>query len=153
MWRRRRAPGVPLPWRLRAERDPAHVLPIWEHDIYALMQVVAKKALREFWLRHPRSKTPLSVWHATVERVCWGGPGDIKTMFGTTVDFIGDNRVIFDIGGNKYRLIVRVSYKYQRVLIKFVGTHEEYDRIDPDTVSWISGRSRQRTTTSGRSPK
>lgn len=122
---------------------PGHLLPIWEHDIYALMQVVAKKALREFWLRHPRSKTPLSVWHATVEKARWGGPGDIKTMFGTTVDFIGDNRVIFDIGGNKYRLIVRVSYKYQRVLIKFVGK----------TVSWISGRSKPRTTTSGRSPK
>jgi mRNA interferase HigB len=117
------------------------------------MQVVAKKALRLFWLRYPRSKTPLSVWHATVEKARWSGPNDIKAMFGTTVDFLSDNRVIFDIGGNKYRLIIRVSYKYQRVLIKFIGTHDEYDKIDPETVSWISGRSKPKKTTSGRSPK
>ena len=55
-------------------------------------------------------------------------------MFGTTVDFVGDNRVIFDIGGNRYRLIVHVAYRFQRVLIKFVGTHQEYDRIDPEKV-------------------
>ena len=51
-----------------------------------------------------------------------------------SADFVGDNRVIFDIGGNKYRLVVHVAYKYHRVLIKFVGTHSEYDRIDPETV-------------------
>ena len=56
-------------------------------------------------------------------------------MFGANVDFVGDNRVIFDIGGNKYRLIVRVAYDpYYRVMIKFVGTHDEYDKIDPEAV-------------------
>jgi mRNA interferase HigB len=55
-------------------------------------------------------------------------------MFGSTVDFVGDNRVIFDVGGNKYRLVVHVAYPFKRVLIKFVGTHKEYDRIDPETV-------------------
>ena len=64
----------------------------------------------------------------------WTGPADIKAAFGTTVDFIGDNRVIFDIGGNKYRLVAHVAYKFHRVLIKFVGTHKEYDKIDPETV-------------------
>ena len=59
----------------------------------------------------------------------WAGPADVKRQFGTTVDFVGDNRVIFDVGGNKYRLIVHVSYTFGRVLIKF-GTHAEYDRID-----------------------
>lgn len=52
-------------------------------------------------------------------------------MFGTTVDFIGDNRVIFDIGGNKYRLVVRIAYRYKSCQIKFVGTHKEYDAVDP----------------------
>ena len=61
------------------------------------------------------------------------GPADVKAMFGTTVDFIGDNRIIFDIGGNKYRLIVRVAYPFKRLMIKFVG-HAEYDRINPETV-------------------
>ena len=58
----------------------------------------------------------------------------MKELFGTTVDFVHDNRLIFDIGGNKYRLVVHVAYGFNRVLIKFVGTHKEYDRIDPGTV-------------------
>lgn len=55
-------------------------------------------------------------------------------MFGASVDFVADNRIIFDISGNKYRLIVHVAYPFRRVLIKFVGTHAEYDKIDPETV-------------------
>ena len=55
-------------------------------------------------------------------------------MFGSNVDFVGDNRVIFDIGGNKFRLVVRFAYLHQRAYIKFVGTHADYDRIDPETV-------------------
>ncbi len=74
------------------------------------------------------------MWHATVIKAQWSGPADIKRMFGANVDFVGDNRVIFDIGGNKYRLIVHVAYGYKRVLVKFVGTHAEYDRIDPETI-------------------
>jgi mRNA interferase HigB len=98
------------------------------------MQIIAKSTLRAFWERHPQARTSLSVWYSTVSRVEWTGPSDIKTMFGANVDFVGDNRIIFDIGGNKYRLIVHVAYRYRRVLIKFVGTHAEYDRIDPETV-------------------
>jgi mRNA interferase HigB len=64
----------------------------------------------------------------------WSGPQEVKDGFGTTVDFVSDNRIIFDIGGNKYRLIVHVAYRFKRVLIKFVGTHEEYNRINPETV-------------------
>ena len=54
-------------------------------------------------------------------------------MFGSA-DFVAGNRVIFDIGGNRYRLVVHVSYTFQRVLVKFIGTHAEYDKIDPETV-------------------
>ena len=90
--------------------------------------------LRAFWERHPQARIPLSTWHSLVSGVEWNGLADIKAMFGSNVDFVGDNRVIFDIGGNKYRLIVHVAYSYRRVLIKFVGTHAEYDRIDPETV-------------------
>jgi mRNA interferase HigB len=63
-------------------------------------------------------------------------PAQIKQQFGSTVDFVGDNRVIFDPGGNKYRLVVHVSYAFGCVLVKFIGAHSEYDRIDPETVSW-----------------
>jgi mRNA interferase HigB len=65
----------------------------------------------------------------------WKTTNELKKAFGANVDFVGDNRVIFDIGGNKYRLVARVVYDpFYRVMIKFVGTHDEYDKIDPETV-------------------
>ena len=64
----------------------------------------------------------------------WDSPADLKKAFGINVDFLGDNRAVFDIGGNKYRLVVRFAYKFKSALIKFVGTHAEYDRIDAETV-------------------
>lgn len=98
------------------------------------MEVVSKRTLREFWRKHSSAEGPLKVWHAQAVRAEWRGPADVKSQFGTTVDFISDNRVIFDIGGNKYRLIVHVSYRYKRLLVKFIGTHKDYDKIDPETV-------------------
>lgn len=100
------------------------------------MQVIARRTLRRFWERHPQAEGPLKVWFAVVTTAGWTGPADLKRQFGTSVDFVSDNRVIFDIGGNKYRLVAHVSYEFARLLVKFVGTHAEYDRIDPDTVSW-----------------
>ena len=98
------------------------------------MQVIAKRTLKLFWQIHPQAEVPLRTWHAIADKAEWVSPTDIKAQFGNSVDFIGDNRVIFDIGGNKYRLIVHVAYRYRRILIKFIGTHAEYDRIDPETV-------------------
>jgi mRNA interferase HigB len=98
------------------------------------MQVIAKRTLRLFWEANPQVKGPLTAWHKLVSTATWTQPADVKTMFGTKVDFVGDNRIIFDIGGNKYRLVVHVAYKFKAVLIKFVGTHDEYDKIDPETV-------------------
>ena len=98
------------------------------------MQVIAKRTLRLFWQRHRQAEGPLRAWHAAVSKSKWNGPSDVKKAFGTTVDFVGGNRLVFDIGGNKYRLVVHVAYRFKRVLIKFVGTHKEYDRIDPEAV-------------------
>lgn len=98
------------------------------------MQIMARRTLKEFWDRHPQAEAPLEAWYAQVKSASWQSPADIKREFGATVDFIADNRVIFDIGGNKYRLIVHVAYRFKRVLVKFVGTHKDYDRIDPETV-------------------
>ncbi len=100
------------------------------------MQVIARRTLRQFWERHPQAERPIRAWFAVVSKAHWTGPADVKRQFGTTVDFVGDSRVIFDLGGNKYRLIVHVSYTFGRGLVKFVGTHAEYDRIDPETVTW-----------------
>lgn len=99
------------------------------------MQIIARRTLREFWEKHPHAETPLRTWYKIVSEAAWKTPAEIKTAFGANVDFVGDSRAIFDIGGNKYRLIVRVAYDpFYRVLIKFVGTHEEYDEIDPEIV-------------------
>ena len=98
------------------------------------MQIIAKRTLIEFWARHPDAERPLRAWYGLVDKALWTGPADVKAMFGTTVDFVADNRVVFDIGGNKYRLVIHVAYSYRRALIKFVGTHAAYDRINVETV-------------------
>lgn len=100
------------------------------------MQVIARRTLREFWALHPQAERPVRAWFAAVSKARWSGPSDVKRQFGASVDFVADNRVIFDLGGNKYRLIVHVSYTFGRVLVKFLGTHADYDRIDPETVRW-----------------
>lgn len=97
------------------------------------MNVVARRTLVEFWRRRPTAQGPLSAWFEIARAAEWRTPNDIKAQF-NSADFVGDNRVIFDVGGNKYRIVVRVSYRFKQVLIKFVGTHAEYDRIDPETV-------------------
>lgn len=99
-----------------------------------LMQVMARRTLREFWEREPHAEMPLRVWYAITDKANWAGPSDITAQFSANVDFVGDNHVIFDIGGNTCRLIVHLACAYQRALIKFVGTHKEYDRIDAETV-------------------
>jgi len=96
--------------------------------------VIARKVLKAFWEQHQHAEAPLSTWYQIVSRGDWSSPADLKTAFGGNVDFVGDNRAIFDIGGNKYRVIVHFAYRYKTGLIKFVGTHEEYDRIDAETV-------------------
>lgn len=98
------------------------------------MQIIAKRALREFWNKHPKARAPLEAWYQIVSKADWTSPAEIKAAFGSNVDFVADNRVIFDIGGNRFRLIVHVAYAFKRVLIKFVGTHGEYDRINAELV-------------------
>lgn len=98
------------------------------------MQVIAKRTLREFWLRHPPAEAPLKLWYARATRARWARPSDLRTQFGATVDFVAGNRAIFDIGGNKFRLVVKIDYIVGLVLIRFVGTHAAYDRIDAKTV-------------------
>lgn len=98
------------------------------------MRVIAKKRLREFWIAHAAARTPLQSWWSIASHADWKTPQDIKDTFGNSVDFVADNRVIFDIGGNNYRLIVHFKYEKQVAFIKFIGTHAEYDKIDAETV-------------------
>ena len=97
------------------------------------MQIIALRTLQLFWRERPDAEKPLRTWYGIVAQASWNQPADVKEHFGAAVDFVADNRLIFNIGGNKYRLIVRVAYEFKAVQIKFVGTDSEYDKIDPVT--------------------
>jgi mRNA interferase HigB len=93
------------------------------------MHVISKKVLREFWKENPDSEQPLKAWHAEASRAKWETPADIKEKYGSAT-ILKKGRVVFNIGGNKYRLIVRINYESQTVFIRFIGTHKQYDAID-----------------------
>lgn len=97
------------------------------------MNIVTRRRLQAFWTLHPKAKAPLTAWYALARAAEWRGPQDIKDQF-RSADFVTDNRVIFNIGGGTYRLVVRVSYRFKQVLVKFVGTHKDYGGIDPATI-------------------
>ena len=97
------------------------------------MRIISKKALREFWERHPDAKEPLLAWYREVKRANWDTPAGLKEMYGNA-SLVGDNRVIFNIRGNNYRLVVKINYPHRVVYIRFVGTHAEYDAIDAKEV-------------------
>ncbi|CAN7439970.1 type II toxin-antitoxin system HigB family toxin [Phenylobacterium sp. LjRoot164] len=97
------------------------------------MNVVALRTLQAFWARHPNAKGPLTTWYKLARAAEWSTPHDVRETFGSA-DFLTDNRVVFDVGGNNYRLVARISYPFKQVLVKFVGTHAEYDRIDATSV-------------------
>ncbi len=97
------------------------------------MHIISRKALREFSVRHPQARHPLDHWFKLASRSEWHTPADIKRLF-RSADILTGNRVVFNIGGNDFRLVVKVEYRFQTVFIRFVGTHAEYDRIDATTI-------------------
>jgi len=97
------------------------------------LRVIAKKILREFWERYPDSEEQLKSWFQEAEKGVWPNPNFVKNEFPKS-RLIPKNRVIFNIRGNHYRLVVRINYKYQMVYIRFIGTHPEYDKIDPTKI-------------------
>jgi mRNA interferase HigB len=97
------------------------------------MRVIAKSTLREFWKVHPDAEIPLKTWHKILEKADWKNTHDIKAVF-TDASIIGHNRVVFNIKGNKYRIVVYLVFLTGKVFIRFVGTHSEYDKIDVKTI-------------------
>ena len=97
------------------------------------MRIIAKKALREFWERQPAANGPLLAWYREVEHEDWATPADVKAKYGSA-SIIGSERVVFNIKGNDYRLVVRINYAYRIVYVRFVGTHADYDRVDVKEV-------------------
>jgi mRNA interferase HigB len=93
------------------------------------MRIIAKKTLRDFWERYPDAEQPLTVWFHDAKQAHWQTPNDIRQRY-VNASIIGNNRVVFNIKGNTYRLIVAINYSFGIVYIRFIGTHKEYDRID-----------------------
>jgi mRNA interferase HigB len=93
------------------------------------MRIISRKRLRTFWTKHADAEGPLKAWFAHASRALWRKMADIKTDF-ATASIIDDERVVFNIGGNKYRLLVKIWFPGKSVWIKFAGTHRQYDKID-----------------------
>lgn len=97
------------------------------------MRILAKKALREFWERYPQAKDPLLAWYREVENEDWTQPKQVKEKY-RSASFVKGNRVVFNIKGNDYRLVVRINYPWRIVYVRFVGTHAKYDTVDVEKV-------------------
>ena len=97
------------------------------------MRVIAVSALRAFWERHPDAEQPLKAWYEEATNATWAQPADIKARY-RSASVLKTRRVVFNVKGNDYRLIVAIAYKLQIVYVKFVGTHQEYDAVDAQTI-------------------
>ena len=97
------------------------------------MRIIAKRALPEFWGLHPNAEGPLLAWYREVQKEDWDTPAKVKAKY-RSASVIGDNRVVFNIKGSDYRLVVKINYPHRVVYIRFVGTHAEYDGIDAEEV-------------------
>jgi mRNA interferase HigB len=97
------------------------------------LKVIAKKVLREYWVKHPDSEQQLKSWYQEAEDAEWKSPRDIKRDY-PSASILAGNRVVFNIKGNHYRLIVKINYDYGMIWIRFIGTHSAYDKIDAQTI-------------------
>lgn len=97
------------------------------------MRVIAVSTLRAFWDLHPDAEQPLKAWFEEASAAQWTQPADIKAQY-RHASVLKNRRVVFNIKGNDYRLIVAIAYKLQIVYVKFVGTHRQYDDVDAETV-------------------
>jgi mRNA interferase HigB len=97
------------------------------------LRVIAKKILRDFWEKHENCEQQLKSWFREVQKSVWENPNQIKEEY-PTASILNNNRVVFNIKGNNYRLIVKISFEYQMVWIRFIGTHGEYDKINANTI-------------------
>lgn len=98
-----------------------------------ILRVIAKRTLREFWKSNPDSEQQLMVWYREVTKADWNSPNEIKSQY-TSASILKNSRVVFNICGNKYRLIVEINFTRKWVFIRFIGNHKEYDKIDANNI-------------------
>lgn len=97
------------------------------------MRIIALGALRNFWQKHAAAEIPLRSWYAAASRADWTSPADVKAAY-RNASFVANNRIVFNIKGNDYRLVAAVHYNRGMMFIRYVGTHREYDKIDVTTI-------------------
>ena len=100
---------------------------------YYTMRVIAKSTLRDFWEKHADCEQQLKSWYQEANQANWTNTNQIKKEY-PSASFLQNNRIVFNIKGNNYRLIVKINYAYQMVWIRFIGTHAEYDKIDANEI-------------------
>ena len=98
-----------------------------------MVRIIAISTLRNFWETNRGAEEPLKAWYQEAKSADWAAPHQIKAMY-RNASVLGDNRIVFNIAGNKYRLIVKFNYPYRIGYVRFIGTHAEYDRIDAEEV-------------------
>lgn len=103
------------------------------------MRVIASSTLKSFWLEHPDAEQPLRAWYQEAKAAQWDDPSKVKSFY-RTASILKAGRVVFNISGNRFRLVCQISYTSQIVFVKFVGTHEQYDLIDAQTVDFRGRR-------------
>ena len=106
--------------------------PLWELSS-TRMRVIARKTLKDFWMKHADAEEPLRAWFHEANTQHWKSFPDIKARY-RSADVLPGNRVVFNIKGNTYRLVVHLHYNTRIVFIRFIGTHAQYDRIDATTI-------------------
>ena len=100
------------------------------------MRIIALSTLKAFWVNHPAysdATEPTLAWYRHALKADWSTPTDVKSDF-RNASILKDGRVVFNIAGNKYRLVVWINYHYRVVYIRFIGTHAQYDQIDVQTI-------------------
>lgn len=97
------------------------------------MRVIARRTLREFWEKHSDCEQQLKSWYQEAEKASWKNLNELKLEY-PSASILQDNRVVFNIKGNSYRLIVKFSFDHQMIWIRFVGTHAEYDKINANEI-------------------
>jgi mRNA interferase HigB len=93
------------------------------------MRIISRRRLVEFWELHPDAEQPLRAWYTEAKKASWNSPAEVKATY-RSVSILSNKRVVFNVKGNTYRLVLVVDYDHGKMFIRFVGTHEEYNRID-----------------------
>ena len=107
------------------------MLPIWERP--TTVRLIKWSRAAEYFGEHPDAEQALRAWHRELKQGDWQSPHDVAALY-RSADFVGNNRVVFNICGNKYRMVVEFNYKAGVAYLRFLGTHKEYDEIDVTTV-------------------